>query len=71
MVTFVVNNDTMKVIGLINPCHKPSQKPAGSGPVSTSSFGPAAHAASRSAVPESSKTHPALDLIDKESPQSF
>jgi hypothetical protein len=39
--------------------------------VSTSSFGPAAHAASRSAVPESSKTHPALDLIDKESPQSF
>ena len=71
MFTFVVNNDTMKVIGLINPCHKPSQKPAGSGPVSTSSFGPAAQAASRSAVPESSKTHLALDLIDKRPPQSF
>src|SRR5512132_908112 len=65
MFTFVVNNDTMKVIGLINPCHKPSQKPAGSGPVSTSSFGPAAQAASSSAVPESSKAHLAPDLIDK------
>jgi hypothetical protein len=34
------------VIGLIMPCHRPSQKPAGSGPVSTISFGPAAHAES-------------------------
>ena len=34
MFTFVVNNDTIKVIGLINPCYRPNQKPAGSGPVS-------------------------------------
>ena len=33
MFRFAVNNDTMKVIGLINPCYRP-QKPAGSGPVS-------------------------------------
>ena len=51
MFTFVVNNDTMKVIGLINPCYRPNQKPAGSGPVSTSSFGPAAQAPNSSNVP--------------------
>jgi hypothetical protein len=28
MFTFVVNNDTIKVIGLINPCHSPNQKPS-------------------------------------------
>src|SRR5512132_294880 len=67
MFTFVVNNDTMKVIGLINPCHKPNQKPAGSGPVSTSSFGPAAQAANSNAVPVSSNAHLAPDLIIKPS----
>src|SRR4249920_2625059 len=71
MFTFRVNSDTMKVIGLINPCHRPNQKPAGSGPVSTSSFGPAAHAANSSAVPASSKPHFAPDLINKRPSQSF
>src|SRR6187551_1652665 len=70
MFTFVVNNDTMKVIGLIKPCHKPNQKPAGSGPVSTSSFGPAAQAASSSAVPLSSNAHLAPDLLDKIPPRA-
>jgi hypothetical protein len=65
MFTFVVNKDTMKVIGLIKPCHRPDQKPAGSGPVSTSSFGPAAQAAKSSATPVRSNAHLALDLIDK------
>jgi hypothetical protein len=57
------------VIGLINPCHKPNQKPAGSGPVSTSSFGPAAQAANSNAVPVSSNAHLTLDLIDKTPPR--
>jgi hypothetical protein len=59
----------MNVIGLINPCHKPNQKPAGSGPVSTSSFGPAAQAANSNAVPVSSNAHLAPDLIDKTPPR--
>jgi len=64
MFTFVVNNDTMKVIGLINPCHEPSQKPAASGPVSTSSFGPR-HRPPAGALYQNL----ALDLIDKRHPK--
>src|SRR5829696_9040111 len=44
MLTSGVNSEIRNVIGLISPCHSPSQNPAGSGPVSTISFGPAAHA---------------------------
>src|SRR5829696_9617030 len=44
MLTSGVNREIRNVIGLISPCHSPSQNPAGSGPVSTISFGPAAHA---------------------------
>jgi hypothetical protein len=43
MFTSEVNNEIRNVIGLIRLCHRPSQKPAGSGPVSTISFRPAAH----------------------------
>jgi hypothetical protein len=64
-----VNNDMMNVIGLINPCHKPNQKPAGSGPVSTSSFGPAAQAANSNAVQVSGNAHLTPDLIDKTPPR--
>src|SRR5918993_2266588 len=44
MFTSGVNSEVRNVTGLISPCHRPSQNPAGSGPVSTISFGPAAHA---------------------------
>src|SRR4029450_12361365 len=44
MLTSGVNSEIRNVIGLISPCQSPSQNPAGSGPVSTISFGPAAHA---------------------------
>src|SRR5215213_2374656 len=53
MFTSGLNNDTTNVIGLINPCHKPNQKPAASGSVPASSFGPAAHAASSHSAPTS------------------
>src|SRR4029453_15535244 len=43
MLTSGVNSEIRNVIGLMSPCHSPSQNPAGSGPVSTISFGPAAH----------------------------
>src|SRR5215207_5335192 len=63
MPTFALNKDTTKVIGLINPCHKPNQKPAASGLVLVSSFGPAAHAASSSSAPMSSTAYLAPDRI--------
>jgi hypothetical protein len=53
MFTSGLNKDTTNVIGLINPCHKPNQKPAASGSVPASSFGPAAHAASSNSAPMS------------------
>src|SRR5215213_9119805 len=63
MPTFALNKDTTKVIGLINPCHKPNQKPAASGLVLVSSLGPAAHAASSSSAPMSSTAYLAPDRI--------
>src|SRR5215213_3325110 len=53
MFTSGLNKDTTNVIGLINPCHKPNQKPAAPGSVPASSFGPAAHAASSHSAPTS------------------
>src|SRR5918994_500103 len=63
MLTFELNKDTTKVIGLIKPCHKPNQKPAASGSLLVSSLGPAAHAASSSSAPMISTQNLAPDRI--------
>src|SRR5659263_144567 len=45
MFTFSLNSETMKTIGLMMPCQRPSQKPAV--PAASAGFGPGAQAARR------------------------
>src|SRR3954470_19423839 len=63
MFTWSVNSEITKVTGVISPCQRPSQKPAGSVPVSTASLGPAAQPARTTRTPTSSATETIRDLV--------
>src|SRR4051794_33670205 len=50
MLTRSVNSEITKVIGVMIPCQRPSQNPASPAGAAAATFGPAAHAASSSAI---------------------